>query len=175
LRADVRIVAATNKDLQQMIAAGEFREDLYYRLSVITIHLPPLRDRQDDVLLLASYFINHYNSVYAKQVQGLSEEVEWFFRRHEWPGNVRELKNCIERAIIFCEHNLIEVGELAAQYADLVEGQTTTTYKDAFESLNREMILDALEKSDGVKQKAADLLNISRRTLYNRMKKLGLQ
>jgi DNA-binding NtrC family response regulator len=175
LHSDIRIVAATNKDIKEFIELKQFREDLYYRLSVITMHLPPLRERKDDLPLLSEYFIEHYNRVYAKNIQGISEEVQGFFYRHQWPGNVRELKNCIERSVIFCEQEMIGAGDLAAQYTELIEHQPINSYEDAFESLNRKVILDALKKSDGVKQKAADLLNISRRTLYNRMKKLGLQ
>ena len=174
LKADIRIIAATNKDLAHLIEAGQFREDLYYRLSVITIHLPPLRERPDDILPLANYFIDHYNGVYQKAIHGLSDDVRWFFRKHSWPGNVRELKNCVERAVIFCQQATIEVESLATQYKRLIEHPDDGDYEQALESLNREIILDALGKSKGVKKKAADLLNIDRRTLYNRMKKLGL-
>lgn len=174
IHTNIRIITATNKNLKKLLAAEKFREDLYYRLSVITIHLPPLRERKDDILLLADYFIEHFNRVYKKQITGLREDVRWFFQQHEWPGNVRELRNCLERAVIFCEQNEIGVNELASQYAELIERQPVNTYEEAFESLNREIILDALDKSHGVKKKAADILNISRRTLYNRMKKLGI-
>ena len=175
INTDIRVIAATNKNLRRLIEQRAFREDLYYRLSVIPIHLPPLRERKDDVFLLAEHFIDCYNMVYHKNIQNISNDVKWFFRHHKWPGNVRELKNCIERAVIFCEHLQIGGKDLAAQYTDIIETHSTTNYEKAFETLNREVILDALDKSDGVKQKAADLLNISRRTLYNRMKKLGLQ
>ncbi|GAK60963.1 two component, sigma54 specific, transcriptional regulator, Fis family [Candidatus Vecturithrix granuli] len=174
IHTNIRIITATNKNLKKLLAAEKFREDLYYRLSVITIHLPPLRERKDDILLLADYFIEHFNRIYKKRISGLREDVRWFFQQHEWPGNVRELRNCLERAVIFCEQDEIGVNELASQYAELIEHQPVNTYEEAFESLNREIILDALDKSHGVKKKAADILNISRRTLYNRMKKLGI-
>ncbi|GAK49421.1 two component, sigma54 specific, transcriptional regulator, Fis family [Candidatus Moduliflexus flocculans] len=174
LKVDIRILAATNKPLQQMIQQGKFREDLYYRLSVITFHLPPLRERGEDALLLASHFLRIYNPAYHKTIQGFSDAVRDFFRQHQWPGNVRELKNCIERAVIFCEHDTIDIEDLASQYAELIRGVSGYTYADELEQVNRDIILDALDKSDGVKQKAADLLNISRRTLYNRMKKFGI-
>lgn len=175
IKTDIRIITATNKDLKKLIEQEKFREDLYYRLSVITIHLPPLRERPNDILPLTEYFIDQYNEVYNKQIQGISEEVQWFFRSHKWPGNVRELKNCIERAVIFCQQNIIGVKNLAAQYKEIIEHPLVNDYEKAFESLNREIILDALSKSKGVKKKAADLLNIDRRTLYTRMKKLGLK
>ena len=174
LKVDIRILAATNKPLQQMIQQGKFREDLYYRLSVITFHLPPLRERGEDALLLASHFLHTYNPIYNKTIQGFSDAVCDFFRQHQWPGNVRELKNCIERAVIFCERDTIDIEDLASQYAELIRGVSGYTYADELEQVNRDIILDALDKSDGVKQKAADLLNISRRTLYNRMKKFGI-
>lgn len=175
IRTDSRIIAATNKDLEHLIAAGRFREDLYYRLSVITLHLPPLRARRTDIPLLTHYFITQYNAIYRKQIQSLTDEVAGFFQSHRWPGNVRELKNCIERAVIFCEDSQIGVKHLAAQYKKLVEQPPTEEYIEALEGLNREIILDALDRSQGVKKKAAELLNIDRRTLYNRMKKFGLR
>jgi Nif-specific regulatory protein len=174
-KTDIRVITATNKPLDRFIQQERFRKDLYYRLSVIQIHLPPLREREGDVLLLSRYFIEQYNALYHKQIQGLSEEVRWFFRGHKWPGNVRELKNCIERAMIFCEHDRIGVNDLAAQYQEIIDNPNPGNYEDALESLNREIILDALSKSKGVKKKAADLLNIDRRTLYTRMKKFGLE
>lgn len=175
LKTDLRLVTATNKDFETLIQQGAFRADLYYRLSVIAIHLPPLRERPDDILLLVEYFITHYNQVYQKHIQGISEEVRWFFRHHTWPGNIRELKNCIERAVIFCQQASIGVEHLAAQYKKLIDQPAIDDYAAAQESLNREIILDALHKSKGIKKKAADLLDIDRRTLYNRMKKLGLE
>ena len=175
IKTDIRIIAATNKNLRRLIEQEKFREDLYYRLSVITVHLPPLRERPNDIMPLTEYFIEQYNSGYNKHIKGISEEVRWFFRGHKWPGNVRELKNCIERAVIFCQQDTIDVKNLAAQYKEIIENPSADDYEKAFESLNKEIILDALSKSKGVKKKAAELLNIDRRTLYTRMKKLGLE
>ncbi len=174
IQIDTRIIAATNKDLKTLIRGNTFREDLYYRLSVITLHLPPLRERPQDIKPLTEYFIDQYNQRYQKQIQGLSEEVRWFFRSHTWPGNVRELKNCIERAVIFCRQEVIGVQNLAAQYKEIIANPVADDYEKALEILNKEVILNALSKSKGVKKKAAELLNIDRRTLYTRMKKLGL-
>ncbi|GAK61068.1 two component, sigma54 specific, transcriptional regulator, Fis family [Candidatus Vecturithrix granuli] len=174
IKTDSRVIAATNKHLKKLIEAHTFREDLYYRLSVITIHLPPLRERPKDILPLTDYFIAHYNSIYQKQIQGVSQEVQWFLSIHKWPGNVRELKNCIERAVIFCQQDVIGIEHLAAQYKEIIATPTAADYEQTLENLNRDMILDALGKSKGVKKKAADLLNINRRTLYNRMKKFGI-
>ncbi len=174
VKADVRIIAATNKNIAQMIAAGTFREDLFYRMSVISIALPPLRERREDIGLLAGYFLLQFNEQYSKQIQGLSPGVRQVLLAHNWPGNVRELKNCIERAVIFCETTELTVDDLPRQYTDYaVSGQATLA--NAYESVSRQMILDALEKSDGVKHKAAEILRIHRKTLYNKMKKLGLE
>ena len=173
---DIRVIAATNKDINRLISEEKFREDLYYRLSVITIHLPPLRERKDDINILVDFFINYYNEMYSKNIKKLSMKVKDFFIRHDWPGNIRELKNCIERAIIFSDDNEIKLDDLPTQYNEFIDEQSISTiYGNTIDNINREVILDALAKSKGIKQKAAELLNINRRTLYNRMKKLGLK
>jgi DNA-binding NtrC family response regulator len=174
VKADVRIIAATNKDVAQMIARGAFREDLYYRMSVISIALPPLRERREDLGLLAEYFLLQFNQQYSKEIQGLSSEVRQVLLAHNWPGNVRELKNCIERAVIFCETSELAVEDLPRQYTEY-RVKERDSLENAYESVTRQMILDALEKSEGVKQKAAEILRIHRKTLYNKMKKLGLE
>ncbi len=175
IRTDSRIIAATNKDMRVLIEQGLFREDLYYRLSVITFQLPPLRKRPQDVMLLVDHFLAHYNQVYHKEIAGVSDEMRWFFCSHAWPGNVRELKNCIERAVIFCQGDTIDVKNLAAQYKEMIDNPPSKDYEDVLEDINREIVLNALNKSKGVKKKAAELLKIDRRTLYNRMKKLGIE
>ncbi len=174
ISTDIRIVAATSKNLPRLIQSGRFREDLYYRLSVITLEMIPLRERRDDILLLAQSFIDHFNEVYAKRIADMSDEVRRFLLHHDWPGNVRELRNCMERAVIFCETNVISRGDLPSQYHDLIDTRATGDYQQASAIFNRDIILDALERSKGRKAKAAELLRINRRTLYNRMKRLGL-
>ena len=116
IRADFRVIAATNKNIEGMIAQGAFREDLYYRLSVITLKLAPLRERREDIIPLAMHFVGEFNQVYGKNVRGISESVTETLGEHSWPGNVRELKNIIERAVIFCETDLIEARDLPEQY-----------------------------------------------------------
>ncbi len=175
IKVDVRILAATNKNLKNLISRGEFREDLYYRLSVITIHLPPLRERTGDVPVLLNHFIRYFNGVYNKNVTGLSDEAETVLYRHDWPGNIRELRNCMERAIIFCEEDSISTEDLPSQYLDYSNYGDNTDPNEIIDSFNREAIIQALNESHGAKQKAAKALNINRRTLYNRMKKLGLK
>src|SRR5205807_4392542 len=112
LTADVRLVAATNRDLEQTVAEGRFREDLYYRLAVFRVHLPPLRERGNDVLLLADHFVRHLGSEMGKPNPGLSHEARDLLAAHSWPGNIRELQNAIERALILAEGELISAAQL---------------------------------------------------------------
>ncbi len=174
LKADTRVIAATNKNIQELIEEGTFREDLYYRLSVITIDLLPLRKRREDVMLLAEYFLNLFNRIYEKEIRGFTDEVRNIFLKHSWPGNVRELKNCVERAVIFCEGSTICTSDLSSQYRDISVEMYGNDFQTLYSSLSREMISEALKKCDGSKQKAADLLKVHRKTLYNKMKKLGM-
>ena len=120
------------------------------------------------------HFVKLFGGQYAKEIRGLDEETRDMLLAHAWPGNVRELKNCIERAVIFCEGELITREDLPSQYTELEGSRLGQRLQTGFEQLNRTMILEALEKSKGKKSKAADMLNINRRTLYNRMRKLGL-
>jgi len=174
IRSDIRVIAATNKDLRLLIQRDSFREDLYYRLCVITLHVPPLRERPGDIELLIEHFLGLFGAQYAKKIRGLDEQTRELLFAHTWPGNVRELKNCIERATIFCEGDLVTLEDLPSQYMELEGTHLGQKLQTTFEQLNRSMILEALEKSKGKKSKAADMLNINRRTLYNRMRKLGL-
>lgn len=175
IESDIRIVAATNRDLEAMIDEGTFREDLFYRLSVISVGLPPLRERTGDIEVLAAHFLSVFGKQYKRQVSRLSPEVLTLFRRHTWPGNIRELRNCVERAVIFSSGAEIRVGDLPSQYVRGIAGREVGGAEARIARLNREIIEEALQKSGGVKSKAADLLDISRRTLYNRMKRLGME
>lgn len=170
LTAGCRIVTATNKILQHLIGRGLFREDLYYRLSVVTLHLPPLRDRRQDILLLADHFLHDFNERYGKRIQGLSEQVRSLLLRHDWPGNVRELKNLIERAVIFCEEEVIESSVIPEQYQAVNETDGETPLDMRYQTSARDVILEALRRSGGIKRKAAGMLNIDRKTLYRKMK-----
>jgi len=174
IHSDIRVIAATNKDLRLLIQRDSFREDLYYRLCVITLHIPPLRERPGDVEQLIDHFLRLFGAQYARTIRGLDTQTREFLLAHTWPGNVRELKNCIERATIFCEGDLVTLEDLPSQYMELEGTHLGQKLQTSFEQLNRSMILEALEKSKGKKSKAADMLNINRRTLYNRMRKLGL-
>ena len=176
IAADVRVLAATNKNLRDMVRVGTFREDLYYRLSVITIELPPLRDRPDDVPVLTDFFVRMFNDRYGRSIAGVNEDTRRLFASHDWPGNIRELKNCIERAVIFCDEERIDPSDLPSQYreVDLSRRPASRSLDDATDEITRELIQDALDRAGGQKQQAAEILNIHRKTLYNKMKKLGM-
>ncbi|MBN1799373.1 MAG: sigma-54-dependent Fis family transcriptional regulator [Spirochaetales bacterium] len=176
IHSDIRIVAATNKDVHKLLSQKYFREDLYYRLAVISVQLPPLRERVDDIMFLAHHFRKYYNQLYQKNIQSISDKVELIFLKHNWPGNIRELKNCIERAVIFCRESSIRLEDLPAQYHQLQQNEKPlSTYQETISNFNRNIIMDALQKANGVKKKAAKLLNIDRKTLYHRMKTLGIE
>lgn len=177
IKADFRIIAATNRDLEEMIREGSFREDLYYRLSVITLHLPPLRERRFDILPLAHQFRERFSEVYAKEVTGFSERVAGVLERHSWPGNVRELKNIIERAVIFSDGPTIDLDDLPEQYriVDRAAASLNEQLAEVATASARAVILEALKRSGGQKGEAARLLNVTRKTLYNRMKRLNLR
>ena len=174
---DFRVIAATNRDLEQMIQEGRFREDLYYRLSVIVLKLPPLRERPEDIVPIAGQFIRRFNTIYGKRVLGLADSVAHVLQQHSWPGNVRELKNIIERAVIFCDGDTIELGDLPEQYH--IVGKSSNGVAQELADLandgSRAVILEALKRSNGLKGEAARMLNITRKTLYNRMKRLNLE
>jgi transcriptional regulator with PAS, ATPase and Fis domain len=174
---DVRVIAATNQDLTELMSEGRFREDLYYRLAVVELNLPPLRARQEDILPLAEQFLSEFNAKYGKDIAGFSPRVQRRFLTHPWPGNVRELRNITERAVIFCERVNIDLEHLPPSYrGETVTGQETEAdLRGAAEALSRQMILEALRECNGMKQQAAERLGIHRKTLYNRMKKLGIE
>ncbi len=183
ISVDVRIIAATNKNLEEEVKKGNFREDLYYRLKVIPIHLPPLRERGDDILLLAKYFIDMYNREFKKSVKGLSKEVERLFLSYAWPGNVRELKNVIERVMILentdyikPEHLPPEIhnpGEVQKRNVSALEIDIPAGGLD-IEEVEKKLIERALEVTKGNQSKAARLLNLSRDAFRYRMQKYGL-
>ena len=177
LDADCRIIAATNKNFQVEIESNRFREDLYYRLSVVTLNLPPLRKRVKDLAMLTRYFIRQFNQQYNKKVQDFSQEVWDLIYKHPWPGNIRELKNFVQRLIIFADRDVIGAESLPEQYkresVDNISANTSL-YEELTGDAIRKSIMDALGKCGGVKSKAAEFLGVDRKTLYNRMKKYDL-
>lgn len=176
LKADCRIIAATNKNFQEEIARGGFREDLYYRLSVVTLNLPPLRKRVEDLAILTRYFIRTFNRQYGKQVRDFNDEVWNLIYKHSWPGNIRELKNFVQRLIIFADGEIVGDRYIPEQYRNIKIGNISSSslYEDLTGDAAKKSILDALERSGGVKSRAAEILGVDRKTLYNRMKKYDL-
>ena len=172
LEVDVRIIAATNKNLMEEIRKGTFREDLYYRLNVIPIFVPPLRERRDDILLLASHFLQKFSQEREKGVTSFSPEVIEIFLAHPWPGNVRELENVIEHAIIVSKRDKILPKDLP-QY--LVLEPPAARSPVTLEDHERNLIQRALEESNWNKHQAAKRLNITRSTLYGKIKRYGLE
>jgi DNA-binding NtrC family response regulator len=177
IQVDVRVVAATNQIPSEAITNGKLREDLFYRLNVFSIHLPPLRERREDVPLLARTFIEEFNRQDNRQVRGLSSEAEKELERHHWPGNVRELRNVIQRAVVINGTGLIGAEHLPdsvlrpAAPAPAAPGAPVTPIRE----MERDMILRALEETGQDKRRAAQLLGISLKTLYNKLAKYGLQ
>ena len=172
---DVRLIAATNKDLVKEIKEGRFREDLYYRMNVVGIHLPPLRDRKEDIPLLAEHFIKKYNAEMGKHCIGLDDEVMRLFMSYEWKGNIREMQNVIERAIIFAEGDVIKIPDIGSlghhSVALTEENQSLQTAVRAYE---REHICRVLNKYNWNKIEAAKALNVGLSSLYRKIDELEI-
>jgi PAS domain S-box-containing protein len=166
LKVDVRVVTATNQDLLEKVQLSEFREDLYYRLNVMKIVIPPLRDRKEDIPLLTEHFINNFNRKFSKKVEAVSADVQKIFMDYFWPGNVRELEHTLEHAFILCQQSIITVDHLPAEIKNSDQGASILDDKSVDEP---QAILDALRNSAWNKTKAAELLGISRRSLYRKI------
>ncbi len=172
LEVDVRIIAATNKNLVEEMKKGTFREDLYYRLNVIPLFVPPLRERKDDLLLLASHFLEKFGQEKGKDIKNFSPDVLEIFLAHAWPGNVRELENVIEHAVIVAKKRLILPRDLPQSLTQEPEAlQRSFTLHDH----ERDLILKTLEETNWNKHQAAKKLNITRSTLYGKIKRYGLE
>lgn len=172
---DVRIIAATHKDLKEEIKKGSFREDLYYRLNVVPLHLPPLRARKDDIPLLAEYFLAKYSGDLKKRLRGISHDAIELLTCHGWPGNIRELENAIERAVILADGPELDVGDFKQIMLSMEEGQGRARKKaDALrplEEVEREYIMEVLRATEWNRKKAAEILGISSVTLWRKMEK----
>jgi len=172
VKIDIRIIAATNKDLRQAVNENTFREDLFYRLSVVPLFLPPLRERKDDIPVLVEYFIDKYNIKRNKSIQGVTEETMRALMDYQWPGNVRELENVIERAVVLTENKFIGPSDLS--YYGL--GIKEETYQDqSLDELEKKHINQTLKKYNGHKKKTAEVLGIDRKTLRLKIRKYGLE
>lgn len=192
IRVDVRLIAATNRDLRRETAAGRFREDLFYRLNVVPIELPPLRDRIDDVPMLAAFFLEKFNARLGKAIQGIDEQALLRLSRYRWPGNIRELENFMERAVLFADGNRVTVRDLPPEALDGTAGAASEQeakgddssrigdglkeqVRAAMSRIEREFIVRALEQTNGNVTHAARLLKISRKGLQLKMKELDLR
>ncbi len=183
-KADVRIIAATNKDLEEAVREGSFREDLFYRLNVIPIQLPSLKERSDDICILVEHFIKKFNREKGKKLQGLSPEVMKALTNYSWPGNVRELENLIERFVILKREGLVGMQDLPEKILaakPLSIGAITDmppeglSLKDAVENFENSLIMDALNRTNWNKNMAAKLLQLNRTTLVEKIKKKGIK
>jgi transcriptional regulator with PAS, ATPase and Fis domain len=174
-KVDVRIIAATNRNLEKAVAEGKFREDLYYRLNVVEISLPSLRDRPEDLPLLMQHFMTRSSN--AAQARRVAPDALRLLLNYSWPGNVRELENTIERALVLCQGDEITKADLPARLTGSVPHalglQTALLRRASLTDVEREYILLALEWSEGKKKEAADLLGIDRRTLYRKLLEYG--
>ncbi|HTD51392.1 MAG TPA: sigma-54 dependent transcriptional regulator [Thermoanaerobaculia bacterium] len=181
-KADVRIIAATNVDLKKMVGEGRFRDDLYYRLCVITIAIPPLRERAEDVPLLADHFVRLYASENNKAITGLHSDLMKALLDYDWPGNVRELENAIERAVVLCPGGVIGLELLPETVLtpDRAEvpirlPENGSTYKDLVEDYERRLVRTALRRTGGVQKRAAELLRMKPTTLHEIIKRLEIR
>ena len=166
VQVDVRIVCATNQDLDLMMAEGRFREDLYYRLNEVTVHVPPLRERAADAVVLASFFLSRFAAEYGRLARGFSATALAALRDYSWPGNVRELENCVKRAVVMSDGPLLSAADLG--FATVGE-EPPLTIRDARARAEREALQLALAQAGSNLSKAAKLLGISRPTLYDLM------
>ena len=176
---DVRVIAATNEDLQEAVEQKKFREDLYYRLDVMRIHLPPLRQRPGAVTFLTDHFVILFNEIYHKNVRAVSPDAYRYLRRYPWPGNVRELKNVIQRAVLISQGKELSPELLPARIRETAEANADPDALPvrigmSLEAVEKEFIKTTLRFTSGNKKAAASMLGISRRALYNKLQKFGL-
>jgi transcriptional regulator with PAS, ATPase and Fis domain len=183
IQVDVRVVAATNVNLKEKVGTGEFREDLYFRLRIIDIHLPPLRDREGDIVLLTDHFLHHFAGRIGKNFTGISEQALSLLCKYAWPGNVRELEHVIERACVLCQGATISSENLPEEVvatATTIERKVTESVSVRQYTLTEKeqqttnSIIDALRKAGGNKAKAARILKIDRTTLYRKIRELHI-
>ena len=174
IKVDVRILAATNRDLRALVEEGRFREDLYYRLSVVHLAVPPLRARPSDVLLLADHFLRVLAEENGEPMDGFSDAARQLLLDYPWPGNVRELKNCVEQAFVFAEHSVIDIGDLPLEPPPKEAAIRLMVPGVTMAELERYAIVETLKAVDGSTVRAASILGISQRTIQYRLKEWGL-
>jgi Nif-specific regulatory protein len=176
IKTNVRIIVATNKNIEEQIKQGLFREDLYYRINVFPIYLPPLRERKDDIMLLADYFLEKFAAENNKNILRISTPAIEMLTRYHWPGNVRELENCIERAVLLCDGDVIRSEHLppSLQMVNKAQPVAARSMVETIENLEKELIVDALKKSGGQQRRAAIELGITERMLGYKIKRYGI-
>jgi len=179
-RTDVRIVAATHRDLEKMIAEGKFREDLFYRLNVVPIRMPALSERPEDIPLLVRHFLQAANRSFSKNVRGVSREVQKLFLKYGWPGNIRELANVLESAVLLCKKDFIDVANLPKYLRDYIPPEGAAAFAgrgqlSSLQDLEKDYIAYLLKVTKGNLRQTAKILAISRTTLYNKLAKYGLR
>ncbi len=176
IKVNVRLIAASNRDLSRLVEEGKFREDLYYRLNVFPIYLPPLRERESDILLLANYFVEKFSKEYNKEVKRISTPAIDALMRYHWPGNVRELENVMERAVLLCEDMVIHSYHLppTLQTAQATGTEQTRSFKDAVAQYEKELLVEALKLSGGNVRKAAKAIATTERIFMYKAKKYGI-
>jgi DNA-binding NtrC family response regulator len=172
VRVDVRILAATNKDLPDLVKRGQFREDLFYRLDVISITVPPLRKRKEDIPLLLEHFVEQFNRNSEKQIRGISARTQRLLLKYDWPGTVRELQNCIERAGVMADEDIIDIGDLRQVLHPVAQAGAQTEGGAGLRDMEHTLIQDTLRQTRGNKTAAAALLGISLRGLHYKLKRL---
>ena len=179
IEVDVRLIGATHRDLQGLVADGEFREDLFYRLNVVSVQLPPLRSRKRDIPVLVEHFLARYADENAKDVREVSKEAMDLLMRYAYPGNVRELQNIVERAVVMARGDVVtqadlpmEIQEMQSATAPVASGSTLS---EQVEELERKAIVQALDQADGIQSRAADMLGLTERNLRYKLKKYGLK
>jgi DNA-binding NtrC family response regulator len=178
INLDVRVLAASNRDIAQSVRDGKLREDLYYRLNVFTIQLPPLRERSEDLPPLVSSFIRHYAALNHRDVIDVDDECLAALRAHPWPGNVRQLRNVIERACIVCRGRVITKHDLPEEFqsiAQLNTGYIKLRLGSTLDDMEKELIFRTIEFTGGNKTRAAEVLGVSAKTLYNKLERYGSQ
>jgi transcriptional regulator with PAS, ATPase and Fis domain len=172
---NARIITATNKNLEEEIQAGRFREDLFYRINVVNIHLPPLRERIDDLPLLIDHFIQSFNKLFRKSIEGVSKDVYRIFTKYSWPGNIRELENVLEHCFVICRGMVIEAEHLPEKISSNTKRTLTpSTSEHSPKRSEREMIIGVLEKHRWNKSRTAAELEIDPSTLWRKMKRLRI-
>ncbi|MCC6278267.1 MAG: sigma-54-dependent Fis family transcriptional regulator, partial [Oligoflexia bacterium] len=183
IAVDVRVVSATNRDLDQLVAQKEFREDLFYRLNVIPIKIPPLRQRKSDIPLLLQHFLKTFNEAKKRDLQGFSSQALGLLTDYSWPGNVRELENLVERLVILKGRGIVEETDLPERYRrrdsalssdNLVLPNQGLDFNTAVDHFENQLITQALERTGWNRNRAATLLNLNRTTLVEKIKKKGL-